>query len=188
MKKTRKNAGFSLIELICTLLILVILVMAIGVGMDAGSSIYRDATFEADSAMLAGILNTSLGDYLRYCDVMETEKMTDLLPVGMTTFDLPYVYKNYEYGILYGYFYVPMENNEAKGALKIKSLIDEDSINLVNTGAYPDLQVQNFKVSYTPRDDDGVGGGYCVVTYEILSKNDANKIRDVEMIVRRMND
>ena len=188
MKKTRKNAGFSLIELICTLLILVLLIMGINVGMDTGSKIYRDATFESDSAMLAGILNTSLGDYLRYADVVETDMMSDLLPAGMTTFDLPYVYTNWEYGILQGYFYVPIENNVAKGALKIKSLIDEKSINLVNTGAYPDLQVQKFFISYTPRDDDGIEGGYCIVSYEIISKTDPTKIREVEMIVRLMND
>lgn len=188
MKKTRKNAGFSLIELVCTLLILVLLVMGIGVGMDTGSKIYRDATFESDSAMLAGILNTSLGDYLRYAEVMETDTMSDLLPSGMTTFNLPYVYTNYEYGIRMGYFYLPIENNVAKGSLKIKSLHDEKTINLVNAGAYPDMQVQNFQISFTPRDEDGVEGGYCVVTYEILSKNDASQKREVEMIVRLMND
>lgn len=188
MKKTRKNAGFTLIELICTMLILVLLVMGIGVGMDSGSEIYRDATFESDSAMLAGILNTSLGDFLRYSEVMETDGLRDLLPVGMTTYDLPYVYTNWEYGIMQGYFYVPVENNVAKGSLKMKSLIDPEELDLVNQGAYPELQIQNFKISYTPRDEGGVGGGYCVVTYEIISKNDATKQRDVEMIVRLMND
>ena len=73
MKKSRRNSGFSLIELLCALLILVILVIGIGVSMDAGVGIFRDATFEAESATLAGILNTSLGDILRYSvDVRET--------------------------------------------------------------------------------------------------------------------
>ena len=49
MKKSRRNSGFSLIELLCALLILVILVIGIGVSMDAGVGIYRDATFEASS-------------------------------------------------------------------------------------------------------------------------------------------
>ena len=67
-------------------------------------------------------------------------------------------------------------------------IIEPEEFDLVNQGAYPDLQIQNFTITYTPRDEDGVGGGYCVVTYEIISKNDATKQRDVEMIVRLMND
>ena len=189
MKKIKKNAGFTLMELICTLLILVLLVMGIGVGMDTGSRIYRDATFEADSATLSGILNTTVGDVLRYCMVTKTEGLRNL-PDGMTTADLPYVYTNLEYGVRRAYF-----NYAELGGTSILSMVNlktgnADAITtyLVNTGAYPELKIENFVVHYEPRKDAGVEGGYFSVSYEIVSKTDPTKTREVEMIVRHMND
>lgn len=186
MEKTRKNAGFSLIELICTMLILVLLVMGIGVGMDAGSSIYRDATFEADSATLAGILNTTISDVLRYSMVSETEGMRNL-PEGMTSYDLPYVYTNLEYGVQRAYFAIH-QYSDGTSVLRMINLKDSKSVDLVNTGAYPELGISNFVVSYIPRRSTGVEGGYFEVSYEIHSAIDSSKKREVELIVRLMND
>lgn len=185
MKKTRKNAGFTLIELICTILILVLLIMGINVGMDAGSRIYRDATFEADSATLAGILNTTISDVLRYSMVTETEGMRNL-PEGINSYELPYVYTNLEYGVQRAYFTI-QTYPDGTSALKMINLKDSRSVDLVNLGAYPELAVSDFVISYIPRRSSGVEGGYFEVSYNIHSAIDSSKTREVEMIVRQMN-
>ena len=186
MKKSRRNSGFSLIELLCALLILVILVIGIGVSMDAGVGIYCDATFEAESATLAGILNTSLGDILRYSvDVRETTA-EEKLEHGS---DVEFVFTSLDYGIQDAYFYIPPHiSGGTMGPVQMKNLRNPAVVELVNTGAYPDLVVSNFEIEYSPREDAGVKGGYFEISYLISSETDAAKTRSVETIVRLMND
>lgn len=197
MTKHRKNGGFTLIEMICTLLILVILVMGIGVGMDAGMRIYRDATFESESGTLSGILNTSLGDILRYSiDVRETT-VTDRQKygndVGIPHVEDPtkhYVFTSLDYGIQDAYFYIPPHiSGGYMGPVQMKSMRKDGYIvELVNTGAYPDLVVSDFEITYSPRVAPGIQGGYFEISYMISSETDPTKTRSVETIVRLMND
>lgn len=188
MKKLKNNAGFSLIELLCALLILVILVMGIGVGMDTGTKLYYDATFEAESATLAGILNTSIGDILRFSTVVESDTVRNP-PEGFDFESIEYVFTSLDYGIQYAYFYTPVfEDGTSKGVLQLKNMKNDKVVELVNTGAYPDLVISNFVATYTPRANPGVEGGYFTVTYDIFSESDNTKTRNVEMIVRLMND
>lgn len=196
MKKIRSKGGFSLIEMMCALLILVILVIGMGVSMDAGSRIYRDATFEAESATLAGILNTSLGDILRYSiDVREltaAEQLEHGSEAGIphaTDSTKFYVFTSLDYGIQDAYFYIPphLEGGN-KGPVQMKNLRNPTVVELVNTGAYPDLVVSNFTITYSPRVAPGIEGGFFEITYKIYSESDSSKFRDVTTIVRVMND
>ncbi len=209
MVKNRKNAGFSLIEMLVCILILVFLIMGIGVGMDAGSQIYRDATFESDSATLAGILNTNLGDILRYSirirykdaaeardsltadEILELEQ--DLTPQdpGDPEVDgsVEFVFTSLDYGIQDGYFYTPPSSGGGyAGVLQLRNLRNENQVELVNSGAYPDLVVSNFSITYFPRRNPGIEGGYFDISYDIFSANDSAKVRNVNTIVRLMND
>ena len=76
MKKYFNRSGFTLIEVMTALLITVMLVVAMGTSMSAGMRIYKDATFESDSASMAGILNTALGDILRYSEDVKVNQGT----------------------------------------------------------------------------------------------------------------
>ena len=196
MKKTRANGGFSLIEMMCALLILVFLTMGISVSMDAGLTIYRDATFEAESATLAGILNTSLGDILRYSVDIKTVTAEDLekdpdagIPDAEPTSTKRYVFTSYDYGIQNAYFYIPPHMDGGnKGPLQLKNLENAIIVELVNTGAYPNLEISNFKITYSPRKNPGIEGGYFDISYTIYSTTDSSKVREVSTIVRVMND
>ena len=196
MKKLKKKGGFSLIEMMCALLILVLLIMGIDVGFKAGGEIYQDATFEAESATLAGILNTSLGDILRYSiDVRETtakEKQKYGNDVGIPHASDPtryYVFTSLDYGIQDAYFYVPFhESGKNMGALQMKNTRNPNVVELVNIGAYPDLVISDFKITYSPRIAPGVEGGYFEISYKITSELDSSKTRMVNTIVRVMND
>lgn len=197
MRKIRSKGGFSLIEMMCALLILVILVIGMGVSMDAGSRIYRDATFESESATLAGILNTSLGDILRYSiDIREItsaellEHCSDVgIPHADNTLTKRYVFTSMDYGIQDAYFYIPPHQEGGyMGPVQMKNLRNPTVVELVNTGAYPDLVVSGFTIVYSPRVAPGIEGGYFEIKYSIYSESDSTKCREVETIVRVMND
>ena len=74
------------------------------------------------------------------------------------------------------------------GPVQMKNMRNPAVVELVNTGAYPDLVVSNFEIEYSPREDAGVKGGYFEISYLISSETDAAKTRSVETIVRLMND
>lgn len=196
MKKTRSNGGFSLIEMLCALLILVILTMGIGVSMDAGANIYRDATFESESATLAGILNTSLGDILRYSIDIRQPTAEQLLKTGgeggiphISDPTKRYVFTSLDYGVQDAYFYIPPHLSGGNmGPVKLKNMRNDIVVDLVNTGAYPNLVVSNFQIFFSPRIAPGIEGGYFEISYTISSTTDTTKTKDVQTIVRVMND
>lgn len=206
MKKLRNNKGFTLIEMMAVMAILVILIMGMGSTMDAGAEIYQEASFEADSGSLAGILNTALGDILRYSyngeadnwlikingeendEYFKTSDGTYLLPE-----EVPFVFTNLEYGVMDAYFYTPVyADGTTKGVLQIRNLKNANVVELVNTGAYPDLVISNFVITYTPQGKTTEGGqtlrgGYFNISYDIFSEKHEGFQRHVETVVRLMN-
>ncbi len=204
MMQNRRKMGFSLIEMLVALMILVFLVLGIGVGMDAGSRIYRDASFETDSAALAGILNTSLGDILRYStntkyigavnaeNQLSEEEIQKLIDAGgvadTNNPKIEFIISNDSYGIVDAYFSTSSSENVNSGPLQLVSLRNGEVKNLVNKGAYPNLDVTNFRITYKPRYNPGIEGGYFTISYEIWSKTNSEKVRQVTHTVRQLND
>lgn len=197
MTKNRKNGGFTLLEMMCAMLIMIFLIIGMGVGVNSGLQIYQDATFESESATLAGILNTSLGDILRYSiDIREvtTEELLEQgdtvgIPHADNSVTKRYVFTSIDYGIQDAYFYIPPHTDGGnKGPVQLKNLRNPAVVELVNTGAYPNLVVSGFTIVYYPRKAPGVEGGYFDISYTISSETDTTKTRTVQTIVRVMND
>lgn len=196
MKKYLNRSGFTLIEMMAALLVMVLLVVAMGTSMTAGMRIYKDATFEADSASLAGILNTALGDILRYSEDVTVNEGTAANPSAgfidsngqyIVREEVGFVFTNKEYGIRDAYFYTPIiSGSESKGVLQMKNLRNTEIVDLVNTGSYPDLVITNFKITFVV---PGVTqrGGYFSIEYDILSESDDQMQRHVETVVRLLN-
>ena len=188
MMKLRNKAGFTLMEMMVSVFILVLIVSAMGTGMDAGLSVYADATFESHSATLSGIINTAMGDMLRYAeDIKAVEE-------GAAEEGIDFVFTNREYGVANAYFYISGDEENGAGTLYLKNTRNgnTDTVDLVSSGAYPNLGIQNLKVHYVaPGADDGDGGtlrgGYFELEYDIVSQKDSEKIRHVESIVRHLN-
>ena len=134
----RAKRGFSLLEMLVALAILVFIVMGIGVGMDAGVKIYKEAIFEADSGSLSGIINTNLGDILRYSSrvtVNKGDNLQDASGVFVSKQDVEFVFTSMEYGIHDAYFCMPEEQEGTNdGVLQITNLKKEKTLELVNSG------------------------------------------------------
>ena len=194
--KARAKRGFSLLEMMVALAILVFIVLGVGVGMDAGIDIYKEAIFEADSASMAGIVNSNLGDILRYSTrvtVNDGSNLLDASGVKIPKESLGFVFTSADYGIKDAYFYTPEQGDTTKGVLRLTNLKEDKDMELVNTGAYPDLYIANFRITYyelgtTSVTNGGLGrGGYFEVTYDIFSTKDETMTRSVSTVVRLMN-
>ena len=192
MKKLKTKAGMSLMEVMVALLIMVLLVVGMGTGMDAGMRVYADAHFESSSASMAGIINTSLNDVLRYAqDIREPITAEGATPVA------DFVFTNLEYGLRDAYFVVP-STDPGKGSIQIIAPTAEGikAKALVNSGAFPELQVISFSITYAEKNNsfttiDGSSktvsdGSVFYIKYRIASK-DGTKTRDAETVVRLMN-
>ena len=186
---SRSNAGFTMIEMVATLMILALLAVGMGGGMSSALRVYRDSVFESDSASLESTLNTALEDILRYSqDVKEAADQEggqfktqsgQLLPTGTDAGAVNFVFTNLEYDVIDAYFFTPThDDGTVGGALQMKTLSDDTPRDLVNKGAYPGLEVANFKISY-----DSDRKAYSV-EYTIFSADDSTKTREVICTVR----
>lgn len=190
MKKLKNKAGFTLIELLVSLAIMVILVMGIGTGMDAGARVYKDSVFQSDSSSLEGILNTTLGDLLRYSENV-IKNTGDPIPENKGNplpSNIDFIFTSFDFGVKNAYF------PDIDNTVKLRALHNfpgaKTEVDLINTGAYPDLKITNFKATYFPLfvdDPDNKHGGYFEITYTIQSVQDAKLKRNVEYVVRLMN-
>lgn len=188
MIHSRANAGFTLIEFLVSVAIMMVLLAGIGVGMDTGSKVYRDASFETDSAMLADTLNNSLGDILRYSqNVRENDGIfQDSLGNNLNIYQAPFVFTNLEYGVQDGYLVVSSENGG--NVFEIRNLRNSDVMELVNTGAYPNLTVTDFTLAYvSPERDSGGDTGYAEISYVIRNVNNPSLNKQINMVIRFMN-
>ena len=191
----RAKRGFSLLEMLVALAILVFIVMGIGVGMDAGVKIYKEAIFEADSGSMAGIINTNLGDILRYSSRVTINKGNNLRDENdnlVRKEDVEFVFTSMDYGIHDAYFHIPVqENGTTDGVLQMTNLKKEKNLDLVNTGAYPDLKIEDFEIHYFEpgKEVDGntIRGGYFEVSYRIVSDKYDDMSREVSTVIRLMN-
>lgn len=224
MRKLLKKSGLSLVETLITIVITVLLALGIDAGMNAASRVYTEAAFTTDSATLAGIVNTALGDLLRYAkDVRvpmqddefvdelgtffvkyneDTKTYTKVTDIGasykdtagdLTTQPL-FVFSSKEYGIQDAYFFLntDVKTKASHGMLQLRSLRNNISYNLINAGAYPDLEIRNFEIE-CPFDEASAvprPKGYFTIHYEICSVSDPenqDKVREVDYCVRLMN-
>lgn len=186
MKKIKNHAGFSLIEMLTAIAILVLMIGGMGTGLSAGVHAYSEAMFESNSAALEGIINAAIGDVLRYSEeVVPNPAKKDSSVPGFKAENgdvfgkdqLDFVFSNFEYGVRNAYFRL----DDSKTILQLKELQRTEPVKLVNSGAYPDLAVSNIFVTYNEK------GHYFIVKYDIVDTVEVGRERSVNYTVRQMN-
>lgn len=127
--KLNHRRGFTLIELVCAMLVMALLGMVVSIGISTAVRVQREATFIAHSDVLTATLNTSMSDVLRY-SVVNTQK-TEELNDGRIYFS------NQEYMISDGYIFVD-ENGQVAVCMN-----DEGKVRyFISKGTYTGLEVQ----------------------------------------------
>lgn len=193
MNKLKNKSGFTLIEMLLSIMILVFLVIGMGAGTDSGMRVYSQSIFESQSSSLAGILNTAIGDILRYSEDVQKNPGTfkDYDENLLAKEDVDFVFTSYDYGVRNAYFAKILSEENNKGVVQMRNLDDNSIVDLVNTGAYPSLRISDLKITYFPPktpDADGSGrGGYFDVHYLITDATNSGKKREVNTSVRLMN-
>lgn len=192
MNRRNPKSGMTLMEMLASLLILTLLVTAMGTGMEAARKVYRDAVFESDSAALAAIVNTALRDVLGYAENIRVPEEQDA--AGNPVDDgVGFVFTNTAYGLHDVYFQTRTRTDDTGGILILRSLrFDETSHSiqetpLVNQGAYPNLEITHFTVTYAEPGSEGKRGGCFSITYTIRNTADPSQTRETETIVRLIN-
>lgn len=184
LKKMKNRSGFSLIEMLAAIAILSILVTGMGSGINAGVHAYGDAVFYANSRTMGDIVSTALSDVLRYGDRIRicpesgftTEDASIVVPKEKTGF----VVSNYEYGVINGYFEV-LQSTDGRNLVYIQDLQNSEPKLLVNTGAYPDLEVKNLKITYEEAES------YFDLSFDIFDVSDESQKHEVKTTVRLLN-
>lgn len=190
MCKIKNNRGMTLMEVLVAVLILVLLVVAMGTGMNSGMEIYKEANFESNSAALAGIIDTALGDILRHAENIRKPEPDSYFtaPDGQVLANIEFVFTNAEYAVEDAYFYTGSSRDPA-GILQLKSVRKTDAkypMELVNSGAYPDLEITNFEITYSAS-GEAVYGGYFTVEYDIYSAKDSSNVKHIVTVIRHLN-
>lgn len=138
-QKLKRSNGFTLVETLVAVLILVMLSSIVGVGINTAMKTYRELIFTSESDILASTVNTALSDLLRFASY-EEESSTDAGKVIFSNRDY-YKVTNGSLDLSDGKIYI---NTDDTGSGNYNAL--------VNNGAYTTLQVSDLKLNY----DNGI--------------------------------
>lgn len=159
----KKSAGFTLIEMIVAVAILVLISTAMTSGLIIATRSYRESVFQSDSEILCDTINTALSDVLRYA------VFTTVTDEGGVQFS------NDQYNILSdGHF------TEQDGRIYIDTGGDtSERLLLLNTGAYVGLLVTGFALQYDDSTHSYSG------TY-VISTTDGSLTKDCAFIYKSL--
>lgn len=86
VKKLRRTGGFTLTEVLVTLLIFSILTLAILVGTGSAAKVYRKAVLASEAQTLSSTLVQGLSDELRYARNIQTDGAGEVTSFDSATF------------------------------------------------------------------------------------------------------
>ena len=144
----KKNKGFTLVETLVAIVILLLMTAGLTIGISAAAKTYKQITFTNNSETLRDTINTAFSDVLRYARNIEADGQH----VYFSTND-------YQAGVISGYVTL-----DSEGKLIIVNRDDRSIQNsLMNDKVYAGLHLENFTLTYTEADADananaGTGG------------------------------
>ena len=163
MKKLKNNKGYTFVEMMACVVILLLVALISGTGMNLALNNYNQQIFESDSQMLEATLNMHLGDILRHTTSV-TE--ADGAVTGIT---------NSSYQIYNGTITVE------DGVFYIVKNAEDPAVHMVNEATYMNnLYVDNFTLTYDA--STGVFSG----TYTIKSNTVQNASKECTFSYRRI--
>lgn len=165
MKKLRSAKGFTLIEILVSMLILTFLVIGMGPGMKTALSVYQESTFQSSSTALIGTVNATLGDVLRYAE-----------DVGIVEDGNTFTFSNADYGMQNATL---MLSESGDKVIVVKDH-NGNELPLLPEGAYPNMEITAFSARYN-------GNGLFTVEYTIKSTVATDMTRNAVCTVALLN-
>ena len=167
--KKRIGGGFTLIEMLVAVIVIVLLVIGIGTGIRAAIRAYNESIFESECGTLSDILNTTVGDALRYSENVQVDGD------GFT-------FTNYDYNVKNAVFTL-----DENGHIVI-TFTDADgntvTVPAVNDGAYAD-GITVTALNIVAKETGEPGAYYFDVSYTLT--NASGLTHDYTMRVRQAN-
>lgn len=166
MKKLRSSGGFTLMEVLASILILTFLIIGMGPGMKTALSVYRQSAFQSGSTALIGTLNATLEDVLHFAEDIEKSPED-----GSVTFT------NLDYGLQRAHFLCwTATDTDAPTIITVHDSRGDRP--LLPAGSYPNMQLTAFALAYE--------NGVFTVSYTIQSTV-VDDSRDVTLTVAALN-
>lgn len=166
MHRLHNKRGFTLVETLAAIIILVLLSGVVGVGVQTALKSYNTLTFASESDILSSTLYTALSDILRFSQWVppEDEDSASDDTVHFTS-SKKHGIVNGSLLVLQGKIAVDPENsanggtNSEGGGAAGNPDESESYYYLINAGAYSNLRISDFKLEYK----DGVFSGYYII-------------------------
>lgn len=174
MKKLKSSGGFTLMEVLASMLILTFLVVGMGPGMKTAMTVYQESTFQSSSTALIGTMNATLGDVLRYAEDVE---LLDKVEDDKYTF----TFTNTDYGLQNAQFMCWTTEDTGDTEPTVVTVIDHNGKKqpLLPEGSYPNMEITAFSATY----EDGLFN----VTYTIKSTVVQDMERDASCTIALLN-
>lgn len=170
MKKLRSAKGFTLIEILVSMLILTFLVIGMGPGMKTALTVYQESTFQSSSTALIGTVNATLGDVLRYAE--DVRIVTPVEEGEENTF----TFSNADYGMQNATL---MLSESGDKVIVVKDH-NGNELPLLPEGAYPNMEITDFSAVYS--------GGVFRILYSIQSTLDVDlKRENISYVIAPLN-
>jgi len=183
----RGDRGFTLMEMLVTLLIVVLLGIALGVGIPAALKVMHQSTLASNAEVLSSSLDTAVADTLRYSSVYVDDAGV-VQTVSRSDAD-----GSYTVPLMRNDSFVDSAGNHLTDAYMIaddRIILREDAVpsgrsecvtNLVSVGSYTDFTITGFRLAYDSASNVFTG------SYTIQSK-DYGFSRYVEFSCRSLAD
>lgn len=173
MKKLKSSGGFTLMEVLASMLILTFLVIGMGPGMKTAMTVYQESTFQSSSTALIGTMNATLGDVLRYAEDVE---LLDKVEDDKYTF----TFTNTDYGLQTVMLDLASltEDGDSIPVFKPKNT-QRKATPILPEGSYPNMEITAFSATYVD--------GLFTVTYTIKSTVVQDMERDASCTIALLN-
>ena len=160
--KKRIKKGFTFTETLVALLIVALLSAVVLTGIRSAWSVHDDALFSSESEILASTINTALGDVLHYSSYERN---------GSTATGSIVKISNQNYGILRG----SLEVDDGKLYIKVSDDEQSSKLVLISDGAYTNISVTSFRLSYMAYDGGSVPKGTFYGSYTLTGAGGQTK-------------
>lgn len=145
MKKIKSQKGFTLIEMLACVVVLLLIGGICSAGMNLATRSYNESVYESDSQMLEDTLNLYLCDILRHATSVQTETDAGVTEKNVISFT------NVAYQIYDGHIEVSERKEGTGGTFLVYESSNGQGALIVGENVYAEtLYVTDFVLKYNP--------------------------------------